>query len=205
MCRLPAISVSVNGSSGRCRRGEIQRGDGDAPRRTLVDERQAAVLEIHAVDRQVPGLGVRIGGFIAGDALPVGRAIGLEREPHVGAFEPDAVDHQVSGQQRKQLHAQLRVAPAGHGFVGETGRIAETALAGAQRQPREELQVDVTDQRELAARGFSHRGLDARFETVRIDQQHDHGNATRTSTVSPARAQEIHLMTRLKEGTRPTL
>ena len=175
MCRLPAISVSVNGASGAI-------SSVDRLSAVMAMRREAPfVANVRRLSlRSTPSM-VRWRVFAFGSAgssppMPCQLAVpsALREQPHVGAFEPDAIDHQVPAQQREQLDAELRAAPGGHGFAGKAGRIAEAAFAGAQCQPGKELQFDVTDQRELPAGGLAHRGLDARLEAVGIDQQHQH-------------------------------
>ena len=117
------------------------------------------------------------GRRIGSDAFPVAVPVGMHRQPHVGARNQHAVDHEISAQQREQADAELRAAPRHHGLGAEARRIAETAIAGAQCEPRKEAEIDVAGECELASRRITHRGFDLRLESIRIDEPDDQQHA----------------------------
>ena len=64
-----------------------------------------------------------------------------------------------------------------HGIGAESRRVAEAALAGAQREPGKEAELDVADQCELTAGRVADGRFDVRLEAVGIDQPDDHQHA----------------------------
>ena len=90
---------------------QIETGDFEAPGNTLIDEQQAAVLDLEAVDIQLRGLGIGIGWLGAAQPQPVRAAVRTPDQAKVGAAQEDAVGNDVSAQQRDEFHAKFRALP----------------------------------------------------------------------------------------------
>ena len=155
----------------------FQRGDGDTARHTFIDERNAAVLDGDAVDAQLSGSGLRrlrIGRVRAQQALPVRAAVRAAHQPHIRAFQNDAVGHQPAPQQREQRAPSCAPCQVAMGSGPKARSVSEPAFAGAKRQPGKESEVDITHQREFPAGGIAHRRFDVRLETIGVDEPDDH-------------------------------
>ena len=158
MCSTPAISVSVNGSPGAISSVvRLSAGDFDAPGHALVDEQQAAVLDLDAVDVQLHGLRHwDRRAWSPPRPCQLRAAVGAPHEAQVGALEDHAVGDQLAAQQRNELSRRVcALFQETMGSGPKPGALPKLPSPVRSAEPGKEAELDVTDQREFAAGGVA--------------------------------------------------
>ena len=136
-----------------------------------------ALLHLQAVHRKVEGAGRGIGfGFAVGQQIgEVEAPLRVAGDMDLRLDHDDPVDHQLASQQRQQIQMQAQIVRA-----DEHGRriaLTEAERPGAQRQRREQLELDRARQGQGAVLALLHH-LDQRgLVLVRIEGQQQNAQA----------------------------